>query len=157
MCADYDLVILCSDRYIPSYTMYSLGYTEIYHPLLGIRLKPSCEPILSRLPACAVHRLRLSSSPQSARWTGPQGGAYCAQTSINIVHHGMYCYIPTQTKNMSQHVPQLTNLECHSCIGLAAIQLLTSLIHVQLEQVFLIAICQSLMHIQTLYATTSTA
>jgi hypothetical protein len=48
--------------------MYSLGYTEKYHPLLGIRLKPSCEPVLSRLPACAVHRLRLSSSPQH----GPQ-------------------------------------------------------------------------------------
>ena len=25
--------------------MYSLVYTEKYHPLLGIRLKPSCEPV----------------------------------------------------------------------------------------------------------------
>ena len=73
----------------------------------------------------------------------------------------------------------MTNLESHSCIGLAAIQSLTSLIQVQLERVFLIAledrifhdlphhilqfthpaiqilvpICRSLTHIESLYAT----
>ena len=53
-CVEYDLAILRSYWYIPSYTMYSLVHTEIYHPLLGIRLKLSCGPVLSRLPACAV-------------------------------------------------------------------------------------------------------
>ena len=36
--------------------MHSLVYIEMYHPLLWIRIEQSCEPVLSRLPACAAHR-----------------------------------------------------------------------------------------------------
>ena len=66
-CADHQVCRLGTLVYIPVYTTYSSVHTEIYHPLLGIRLKPSCEPVLSRLPACAVHCSWRPSSPQSAR------------------------------------------------------------------------------------------
>ena len=118
-CADYDLAILRSYLYIPSYTTYSMVHTEIYHPLLGIRHEPSCEPVLSRLPACAVHRLRHPSSPQSARWTGPQGGACHAQTATATGWLRRYCCPVVRPKQQRRHsqMGSLLPCACWTCEG----------------------------------------
>jgi hypothetical protein len=89
--------------------MDSLVHTETYHPLLGIRLKPSCEPVLSWLPACAVHRLQHASSPQSARWTGPQGGACRAQTATGIIALRCAPRIPAHN-SISEYIPVYTGI-----------------------------------------------
>ena len=71
MCADNRLDRLSKKRYILRYTMHSLVYIEMYHPLLWIRIEPSCEPVLSRMYACAAHRSQHPASSQSDRSTGP--------------------------------------------------------------------------------------
>ena len=57
------------------YSMHIMLYTSIYHPLLRIRLEPSCKPVLARLHACAGLWLKYQPAfRESARWTGPPGG-----------------------------------------------------------------------------------
>jgi hypothetical protein len=51
-----ELDCVYSMRIMP-YSMHIMLYTSIYHPLLCIRLEPSCEPVSARPHACAGLRL----------------------------------------------------------------------------------------------------
>jgi len=110
---------LSKKQYILRYTMHSLVYIEMYHPLLWIRIEPSCEPVLSRLPSCATHRWQHPASLQSDRSTGPQGGACRAQTATATGWLRRYCcpfVRPKQLRQRSQ-MGSLLPCSCWTCEG----------------------------------------